>query len=53
MKELKKIVRGDGKGTELVSDETVMYGYVSSATLTSDRLLCNLQTHPLVRECAP
>jgi hypothetical protein len=33
-----------------VSDETVMYGYESSATLTTDRLHYKLQTRPLVRE---
>jgi hypothetical protein len=47
------IVRGDGKGTELVSDETVMHGYESSATLTTDGLHYKLQTSTLVRECAP
>jgi hypothetical protein len=28
-----RVLRGDGKGTELVSDETVMYSYESSPTL--------------------
>jgi hypothetical protein len=37
----------------VVSDETVMYGYESSVTLTTDRLQYNLQTRPLVREGAP
>jgi hypothetical protein len=40
-------------GNPVVSDETVMYGYESSATLTTDRLHCKLQTRPLVREGAP
>jgi hypothetical protein len=40
------------KGNPLVSDETVMYGYESSATLTTDRLQYKLQTRPLVREDA-
>jgi hypothetical protein len=30
-----------------------MYGYESSATLTTDRLHCKLQTRPLVRHGAP
>jgi hypothetical protein len=30
-----------------------MYGYESSATLTTDRLHYKLQTNPLVREAAP
>jgi hypothetical protein len=30
-----------------------MYGYESSATLTTDSLRYKLQTHPLVREGAP
>jgi hypothetical protein len=30
-----------------------MYGYESSATLTTDRLHYKLQTRPLVREGAP
>jgi hypothetical protein len=38
------------KGNPVVSGETVMYGYESSATLTTDRLHCKLQTRPLVRE---
>jgi hypothetical protein len=40
------------KGNPVVSDETVMYGYESSATLTTDRLHYKLQTCPLVREGA-
>jgi hypothetical protein len=35
-----------------VSNETVMYGYESSAALTTDRLQYKLQTRPLVREDA-
>jgi hypothetical protein len=38
------------KGNSVVSGETVMYGYESSATLTTDRLHYKLQTCPLVRE---
>jgi hypothetical protein len=38
------------KGNPVVPDETVMYGYESSATLTTDRLHYKLQTRPLVRE---
>jgi hypothetical protein len=41
------------KGNPVVSDGTVMYGYESSATLTTDRLHYKLQTRPLVREGAP
>jgi hypothetical protein len=41
------------KGNPVVPDETVMYGYESSATLTTDRLHYKLQTRPLVREGAP
>jgi hypothetical protein len=41
------------KGNPVVSDETVMYGYESSATLTTDRLHYKLQSRPLVREGAP
>jgi hypothetical protein len=41
------------KGNPLVSDETVIYGYESSATLTTDRLRYNSQTCPVVREGAP
>jgi hypothetical protein len=41
------------KGTPVVSDETVMYGYDFSATLTTDRLHYKLQTRPVVREDAP
>jgi hypothetical protein len=37
----------------VVSGETVMYGYESSATLTTDRLHYKLQIRPLVRESAP
>jgi hypothetical protein len=40
-------------GNPVVSDETVMYGYESSATLTTNRLHYKLQTRPLVREGAP
>jgi hypothetical protein len=40
-------------GNPVVSDETVMYGYESSATLTTDRLHYKLQTRPLVRKGAP
>jgi hypothetical protein len=38
------------KGNPVVSGETVMYSYESSATLTTDRLQYKLQTRPLVRE---
>jgi hypothetical protein len=38
------------KGNPVVSAETVMYDYESSATLTTDRLRYKLQTRPLVRE---
>jgi hypothetical protein len=41
------------KGNLVVSDETVIYGYESSSTLTADRLHYKLQTRPLVREGAP
>jgi hypothetical protein len=41
------------KGNPVVSDETVMYGYESSATLPTDRLHHKLQTRPLFREGAP
>jgi hypothetical protein len=41
------------KGNPVVSGETVMYGYESSATLTTDRLHYKLQTSPLAREGAP
>jgi hypothetical protein len=37
------------KGNPVVSDETVMYGYESSATLITDRLHYKLQTRPLVK----
>jgi hypothetical protein len=35
-----------------VSDETVIHGHGSCATITSGWLQCKLQTHPLVREGA-
>jgi hypothetical protein len=38
---------------QVVSDETVMYGYESYATLTTYRLHYKLQTRPLVRKGAP
>jgi hypothetical protein len=38
------------KGNPVVSDETVMHGYESSATLTTDRLHYTLETRTLVRE---
>jgi hypothetical protein len=41
------------KRNPVVSDDTVMYGYESSATMATDRLHYKLQTHPLVREGAP
>jgi hypothetical protein len=41
------------KGNPVVSDETVMYDYKPSGTLTTDRLHHKLQTRPLVREDAP
>jgi hypothetical protein len=41
------------KGNPVVSDETVMYGYESSATLITDRLHYKLQTRPLVSDGAP
>jgi hypothetical protein len=41
------------KGNPVVSDETIMYSYESSATLTTDRLHYKLQARPLVREGAP
>jgi hypothetical protein len=41
------------KANPVVSDETVMYGYESSVTLTTDRLHYKLQIHPLIREGAP
>jgi hypothetical protein len=41
------------KGNPVVSDETLMYRYESSATLTTDRLYYKLQTRPLLREGAP
>jgi hypothetical protein len=40
-------------GNPLVLDETAMYGYEFSATLTAQRLHYKLQTRPLVREGAP
>jgi hypothetical protein len=48
-----RVVRGDGKGTQVFSDETVVYGYEFSVTLTTDRLHYKLYTHPLVRAGAP
>jgi hypothetical protein len=41
------------KGNPVVSDVTVMFGYESSATLTTGKLHYKLQTHLLVREGAP
>jgi hypothetical protein len=41
------------KGNPVVSDETVMFAYESSATLTTDTVHYKLQTRPLVREGAP
>jgi hypothetical protein len=41
------------KGNPAVSNETVMYGYESSGTLTTDRLHYKLQTRPVFREGAP
>jgi hypothetical protein len=41
------------KRKSVVSDETVMYGYESSVTLTIDKLHYKLQIPPLVREDAP
>jgi hypothetical protein len=41
------------KGNPVVSDEIVMYGYESSATLTTARSHYKLQTRPLVRKGAP
>jgi hypothetical protein len=41
------------KGNSVFSDETVMYGYESSATLTTDTLHYKFQTSPLVREGTP
>jgi hypothetical protein len=41
------------KGKPVVSGKTVMYGYESSTTLTTDRLHYKLQTRPLVRAGAP
>jgi hypothetical protein len=40
-------------GNPVVSDETVINSYESSATLTTDRLQYKLQARPLVREGAP
>jgi hypothetical protein len=37
------------KGNPVVSDETVMNGYESSVTLTTDRLHYKLQTRPRQR----
>jgi hypothetical protein len=39
-----------GRTSPVVSDQTVMDGYESSATQTTDRLHYKLQTRPLVRE---
>jgi hypothetical protein len=41
------------KENPVISGETVMYGYESSATLTTDILQYKLETRPLVREGAP
>jgi hypothetical protein len=41
------------KGNPVVAGETVMHGYESSTTLTTDRLHYKLQIRPLVREGAP
>jgi hypothetical protein len=41
------------KGNPVVSDEAVMYGNESSATLTTDILHYKLQTRPLVKEGTP
>jgi hypothetical protein len=41
------------KGNPVVSNETEMYDFESSITLTTDRLHYKLQTRPLVREGAP
>jgi hypothetical protein len=41
------------KGNPVVSGETVVHGYESSANLTTDRLHYKLHTRPLVREGAP
>jgi hypothetical protein len=41
------------KGNPVVSGETVMYGYESSSTLTTERFHYKLQTRPLVTEGAP
>jgi hypothetical protein len=38
------------KGNPVVSGETVMFRYESSATVTTDNLHYKLQTRPLVRE---
>jgi hypothetical protein len=40
-------------GNLVVSDETVKYGYESSAILTTDRLHSKLRTRPRFREGAP
>jgi hypothetical protein len=40
------------KGNPVVSGETVMDGYESSATLTTDRMQYRLQARPIVREGA-
>jgi hypothetical protein len=41
------------EGNPVVLDETVIYGYQSSASLTTDRLYYKLQARPLVKEGAP
>jgi hypothetical protein len=41
------------KGNPIVSDETVLHGYESFLTLTTDRLHYKLHTRPVVREGAP
>jgi hypothetical protein len=38
------------KGNPVLSNETVMYSYESSATLTTDTLYYKLKTRPLVGE---
>jgi hypothetical protein len=38
------------EGNPVVSGQTVVYGYESSATLITSRLHYKLQTRPLVRE---
>jgi hypothetical protein len=41
------------KGNPVVSDDTVMYDYGPSATLTTDSLHYQLQIRPFLREGAP